>query len=203
MAFACRRRSWLASSARLGSANSLDRSSRRRSDILKPHARCSIGTRRPRIPEPVEGVRAEPRLSSDTAPGRLGQLPRLCLSRASTTEAEVPPPTKGHQRPTRVISRSRPAAATTRAPANHRNPSPQAKARSPAEGDSKELASRHLAPFRRHPRCRERRSRDSPSEEPAAGTRPVQRGKGVVRFSEGCRSSSAIRTRSRVRRRST
>ena len=27
--------------------------------------------------------------------------------------------------------------------------------------------------------------RDSPSEEPAAGTRPVQRGKGVVRFSKG------------------
>ena len=103
----------------------------------------------------------------------------------STTEAEVQPPTKGHQCPTRVRSQSRPAPATARVPEEDGSPSPQAKARDPAVGDSEDLASGHLAPFRRQPRCRARCSREAPSEEPAAGTRSVQRGKGVVRFSEG------------------
>ena len=68
------------------------------------------------------------------------------------------------------------------------------------EVDLEDLASRQLAPLCREPRRVARRPRDSTSMAARAGTRAYRRRKGVVRFSEvESRSSSAIRTRSRVR----
>ena len=141
---------------------------------------CEPGT-----PELVEGVRARPVRSAGSPKAGLESLPRYRRRRATTAQEEVPAAATPPSCATRIGPRPKASFPAARAPPDDRNPSPQAEARHPAMGDSEDMAPWHLASFRRQPRCRARCSRDSPSEEPAAGTRRVQRGKGVVRFSPG------------------
>jgi len=106
------------------------------------------------------------------------------LSRASTTQAEVSSSAERDRHPTRVPPRPETTLGTTGAPPSHRIPGPQADARSPTEGDSEDSAPRHMASFRRQSRRTPRRSCDSTSTATRAGTRPLQRRKGVMRCRE-------------------
>ncbi len=152
----------------------------------------------------VERIRAVSRPGPFTASTRLEPLPRHRLSRASTVQREVSKPARPPRRPTRIRSRPKTAFTTTSAPPSHGIPGPQAEARSPTESDSEDSAPRHMASFRRQLRRTSRRPSDSSSRATRAGTRPHQRRKGVVSCSEiASGSSSAIRTRSSVRRKST
>ena len=135
---------------------------------------------------------------------RLERVPQDRSVRASRPEGEGSLTAGNPRRPTRVGPRPKTPFTTTGAPPSHRIPGPQAEARSPTESDSEDSAPRHMASFRRQLRRAARRPRDSNSRATRAGTRPHQRRKGVVSFSEiAWGSSSAIQTRSSVRRKST